>query len=268
MYFDIEKLTKSFGMRTALDKVSIKAQHPEMIGVIGRSGAGKSTLLRCINRLTDADSGRIIVDGTDVTCLAGRDRRLWRARCAMIFQQFNLVPRLDVVTNILCGTLSRRPVWAGLFNFFSRDDIDRAVELLHHLSLEDHGLDRAGNLSGGQQQRVAIARALMQNPDIILADEPIASLDPRNAEQIMQILHDINRQENKLVLVNLHSVDMARRFCDRIIGLRQGQVVFDGPVDALDDRAVAAIYDGARADAAMAASVTANLEERHDPLSA
>ena len=199
-----------------------------MIGIIGRSGAGKSTLLRMLNRLEDASSGRITFEDREVSGLTGADKRAWQADCAMIFQQFNLVPRMDVVSNVLHGTLNRRSTVSTLFNLYPTEDIHRAIDILDRLGIAEHAPKRAEALSGGQQQRVAIARALMQDPKIILADEPIASLDPMNAQVVMEALRRIHEEDGRMVIANLHTLDTARRYCDRVIGMRAGRIVFDG----------------------------------------
>ncbi|MGR3637875.1 MAG: phosphonate ABC transporter ATP-binding protein [Shimia sp.] len=224
----IEDLTKSFGPNVAVDAANITVEKPAMIGIIGRSGAGKSTLLRMLNCLTDATSGRIKFEDQDITALKGRDKRRWQSEFAMIFQQFNLVPRLDVVSNVLHGTLNQRSTLATMFNLFPTSDIHRAIDILDRLGIAEHGPKRAEALSGGQQQRVAIARALMQDPKIILADEPIASLDPMNAQVVMQSLRAIHEEDGRMVIANLHTLDTARRYCDRVIGMRDGRIVFDG----------------------------------------
>ena len=172
------KVTKVFGNSTAVDTVSFTFDKPMMVGIIGASGAGKSTLLRMINRLGDVTSGTITYENVEVSQLKGPAKRQWQSDCAMIFQQFNLVPRMDVVSNVLHGTLNKRSTLATLFNLYPRTDIVKAIEILDRLGVAEHASKRAEALSGGQQQRVAIARALMQDPKIILADEPIASLDP------------------------------------------------------------------------------------------
>jgi phosphonate transport system ATP-binding protein len=217
-----------------------------MVAVIGRSGAGKSTLLNLTNRLIDPTSGSILYQGDDIAKLKGRELLAWRRRCAMIFQRFNLVQRLDVLTNVLTGRLNHSPRLPKLLGRFSDADRDRAIEALHALGLDEHALKRADQLSGGQQQRVAIARALVQEPDIILADEPVASLDPVNSETVMEALRRINSEQSITVLCNLHSVPLARRYCKRVIGLNAGQVVFDGPVAELDEKALFKVY-GSRA---------------------
>ena len=225
---DIKSLTKAFGRNTAVDAVSCTVDRPAMIGIIGRSGAGKSTLLRMLNRLTDATEGQIVFEGRDVTALKGADKRAWQSDCAMIFQQFNLVPRMDVVSNVLHGTLNRRSTLATMFNLYPEEDIHRAIDILDRLGIAEHAPKRAEALSGGQQQRVAIARAIMQQPKIVLADEPIASLDPMNAQLVMDDLRRIHEEDGRTVIANLHTLDTARRYCDRVIGMLHGRVVFDG----------------------------------------
>ena len=225
---DIKSLTKAFGRNTAVDAVSFPVDRPAMIGIIGRSGAGKSTFLRMLNRLTDATEGQILYEGRDVTALKGADKRAWQSDCAMIFQQFNLVPRMDVVSNVLHGTLNRRSTLATMFNLYPEEDIHRAIDILDRLGIAEHAPKRAEALSGGQQQRVAIARAIMQQPKIVLADEPIASLDPMNAQLVMDDLRRIHEEDGRTVIANLHTLDTARRYCDRVIGMLHGRVVFDG----------------------------------------
>ena len=238
----IEHLTKNFGRVTAVNDISIDASTPQMIGVIGPSGAGKSTFLRMINRLTPATSGKIIVDGLDILELKGAAKRAWQRDCAMIFQQFNLVPRLDVVTNVMLGGLNRQHTLKSLFNFFGQNEIDRAFTALERLGIAEQALKRADNLSGGQQQRVAIARSLAQEPKMLLADEPIASLDPLSAQVVMQSLREINERDGLPVICNLHTLDTARAYCDRVIGMRQGKLIFDGPPSDLNSQAVRDIY--------------------------
>jgi phosphonate transport system ATP-binding protein len=227
---------------SAVSDVSVRVQPGSFVGVIGRSGAGKSTLLRVINRLIDPSAGRIVFDGIDVTCLHGVALREWRARAAMIFQQFNLVPRLDVLTNVLLGSISRRPTLPSLLGHFTDAERAMAVEALERLDLMPHAFQRAGTLSGGQQQRVAIARALMQRPSLLLADEPIASLDPRNAVRVMESLKTINREDGITILCNLHTIDAARQYSDRIIGMAKGRIVFDGTPDELTPATMRQIY--------------------------
>ena len=251
----INGLTKKFGEKTAVDAANIQIYEPAMIGIIGRSGAGKSTLLRMLNRLSDVSSGEILFEGEDVTAMRGAARRQWQSRCAMIFQQFNLVPRMDVVSNVLHGTLNRRSTLATMFNLYPQSDIHKAIDILDRLGIAEQAPKRAEALSGGQQQRVAIARALMQDPAIILADEPIASLDPMNAQVVMQSLRDIHEEDGRMVIANLHTLDTARRYCDRVIGMRDGRIVFDGTPAQLTTGVARDIY-GAGADFSEAATST------------
>lgn len=267
----INTLTKKFGQKTAVDNVTFEVDRSMMIGIIGRSGAGKSTLLRIMNRMDNATSGSIKCGDVDVTGATGSAKRAWQSRCAMIFQQFNLVPRMDVVSNVLHGTLNRHSTLATMFNLYPQKDIYKAIEILDRLGIAEHAPKRADALSGGQQQRVAIARALMQNPEIILADEPIASLDPMNAQVVMDALRRIHDEDGRMVIANLHTLDTARRYCDRVIGMRDGRVVFDGTPEQLTTNAAREIY-GAGADFSEAATSTQieTLEraERHQLLTA
>jgi len=239
---ELQGLTRRFGAVTAVDAVTLSVPSGQMVGVIGRSGAGKSTLLRMINRLTDPSAGRILHQGQDITALRGRALRRWRTDCAMIFQQFNLVPRLDVLTNVLVGRLNHVPAWRSLLRLWP--ELDRAVALsaLEQFDIGQLAAQRADSLSGGQQQRVAIARALVQEPSVILADEPVASLDPRNARLVMDALAGINRAYGITVLVNIHSLDLARAYCERLVGLAAGRLVFDGPPEALTEDAARRLY--------------------------
>jgi phosphonate transport system ATP-binding protein len=238
----LERLTRKFGALVAVDNVSFEVPSGQMVGIIGRSGAGKSTLLRMINRLTDATSGRIICDDVDVLALKGRRVREWRAHCAMVFQQFNLVPRLSVMTNVLMGRISYHATLPTLLMMFSARDRELAIRALERLDMVSHGLHRADELSGGQQQRIAIARALVQEPKILLADEPIASLDLRNASIVMDSLRRINKEDGITVICNLHLLQTARDYCDRIIGMRRGAIVFDGVPGQLTQAVARDIY--------------------------
>ncbi len=239
----LEGVAKQFGAVRAVDGVSLEIPRGQFVGVIGRSGAGKSTLLRTINRLNDPSAGRILWNGADVTALRGQALRDWRQRCAMIFQQFNLVGRLDVLTNVLMGRLNQRNTVATMMKLFSREDRMMAIAALEQLDMGDHLAQRAETLSGGQQQRVAICRALVQEPDIILADEPIASLDPRNTTVVMDALARINRDTGITVLCNLHDLDIATEYCTRLVGMKAGRVVFDGPPAALTPEISRQLYD-------------------------
>ncbi len=228
MLLEIRNASRFFGQKAAVDRVSFGIERPGFVGIIGRSGAGKSTLLRMINRLTETSEGEIRFEGQNVLTLRGAAMRTWQSRCAMIFQQFNLVPRLDVAANVLHGTLNRRSTLATMFNLWPEADVLKALAILDRLGVAEQAVKRAEALSGGQQQRVAIARALMQEPKVILADEPIASLDPMNAQIVMDTLRRIHDEDGITVIANLHTLDTARRYCDRVIGMRDGRVVFDG----------------------------------------
>ena len=250
----IENLTRRFGSKTAVDGVSLSIERGRFIGVIGRSGAGKSTLLRMINRLDQPTSGRIVYGDVDVTALSGQALANWRTRCAMIFQQFNLVGRLDVLTNVLMGRLNHVPTLRAILQLWSDDDVALALSALEQLDIAAFAAQRADTLSGGQQQRVAIARALVQEPEMVLADEPIASLDPRNTRVVMDALQRINRHHGITVLCNLHSLELARSYCDRLIGMAGGRVVFDGAPAELTEAAARELY-GIEAKEALGADV-------------
>ncbi len=255
MKFELRNVTRRFGDRIAVSAVNVEIPQGQMVGIIGRSGAGKSTLLRMINRLQEPSSGSIHFGDSEVSSLKGAALRNWQRDCAMIFQQFNLVPRLDVMTNVLLGRLNHRSTTMSLLKIFTRDERVMAMAALERLGIEQTALQAAGTLSGGQQQRVAIARALVQAPKMMLADEPIASLDPLNAKIVMDALRDINEREGITVITNLHTLDTARAYCERIIGMAGGKVVFDGPPSALTASAVREIYgsdkDGAGIDETM-----------------
>ena len=238
----LDGVTKSFGGKRAVDGVSLDVPKGQLVGVIGRSGAGKSTLLRMINRLSDASEGVIRYGDIDVTALRGRPLREWRARCAMIFQQFNLAGRLDVLTNVLMGRAYHAPLARSLFNIWTADEKAHGLSALEGLEMARLAGQRADTLSGGQQQRVAIARALVQEPELILADEPIASLDPRSTKVVMDALQHINRHLGITVICNLHSLDIARTYCDRLVGLANGRLVFDGVPAQLTDRVARDLY--------------------------
>ena len=251
----ISKVNKFFGNNHAVKNVSFEVNKPQMIGIIGRSGAGKSTLLRIINRLTDATDGEVEIDGQNILQLKSKEKRSWQRNCAMIFQQFNLVPRLDVLTNVILGRLNYQGSFRASLKMFSRDERADALILLNTLGMANTALQRAETLSGGQQQRVAICRALMQNPKMILADEPIASLDPMNARMVMESLRKIHDEKNLTVISNLHTLDTAKTYCDRIIGMKDGAIVFDDLPEKLSDKLAREIY-GAEADEAFEPQVT------------
>lgn len=238
----LRNVSRHFGETKAVNKVSLSIPPGQFVGVIGRSGAGKSTMLRLINRLVEPTAGKIEFDGVEVSGLTGRALRQWRRDCAMIFQQFNLVERLDVLTNVLIGRLAEHGFASSMLMRFSDEERTMAIHALDRLDLVPQALQRADTLSGGQQQRVAIAKALVQRPKIMLADEPIASLDPANATRVMEGLRQINREDGLTVLVNLHTLDTARAYCDRIVAMRAGQVMFDGNAAELTDSVVHDIY--------------------------
>jgi phosphonate transport system ATP-binding protein len=258
-------LVKRFGLVIAVDEVTMQIPAGQMVGVLGRSGAGKSTLLRLINRLVEPTRGTIHYEDLPISALKRRHLRLCRARCAMIFQQFHLINRLDVLTNVLIGRLSYHWTLPTLLKCFSAAERAFAIQALQRLDLLPQALQRADTLSGGQQQRVAIARALVQEPQLILADEPIASLDPHNAARVMAALRAINREDGITVICNLHAVDMARAYCDRLIGMAHGRLVFDGPPGALTAAAARQIYGGDPIDAEVLPSAESPNGARGNP---
>ena len=261
----LQNVTRRFGGNTAVADVNLEIPQGQMVGIIGASGAGKSTLLRMINRLIDTSDGSIVFKDQDVSRLRGSELRRWRSDCAMIFQQFNLVPRLDVLTNVLLGRLNQRSTVKSLMGIFSREERAQAIANIERLDIVKTALQPAGTLSGGQQQRVAIARALMQSPKVILADEPIASLDPRNAQVVMSALRDINQREGLTVITNLHTLDTARTYCDRIIGMQGGRVVFDGTPADLTQAAARRIYGAEADDESFSEAVTSTALEQPVP---
>ncbi len=238
----IEGLNKLFGNVRAVDHVRLDIPEGQMVGIIGSSGAGKSTLLRLINRLIEPTEGLICCENRDITKFRGSELLKWRSNCSMIFQQFNLIRRLDVITNVLMGRLRYHATLPSLLMLFSRQERAFAVRSLDRVDIVDQAFKRCDQLSGGQQQRVAIARALMQEPRIILADEPIASLDPRSAVKVMETLLSINQKEGVTVIASLHDLVSARKYCERIIGMSEGSIVFDGPSEALTADRVREIY--------------------------
>ncbi len=239
---EIKGLSKHFTATKAVDDVTVTIPDGQMVGVIGRSGAGKSTLLRMLNRLADPTAGEVQFKGNDVAQIKGRELLKWRSECAMIFQQFNLVGRLDVITNVLTGRMYHHGFASSMLKLYSPAERAFAIHALDRLSMAHTATQRADTLSGGQQQRVAIARALVQEPKILLADEPIASLDPMNAKVVMDALRTINQQDKITVVCNLHTLDTARNYCDRVIGMAAGRVVFDGKVEDLTMEAAREIY--------------------------
>jgi len=240
---EIDTLTKRYGGETlALDSVSFSVDDGEFVAIIGPSGAGKSTLLRCINRLIDISDGDIRFDGMSVPQLRGAALRRHRTRIGMIFQHYNLVNRLSVIENVLHGRLGYKNTLQGILGLYSEAEKREAVRILENLGLSEQMYKRCDQLSGGQKQRVGIARALVQQPKMLLCDEPIASLDPGSAKVIMDTLRDINTTMGITVLVNLHQVDVALRYARRIIGINRGQVVYDGSPDTLTNAQIYQIY--------------------------
>jgi phosphonate transport system ATP-binding protein len=239
----IEHLTKVYdnGFK-ALDDVSFEVPDGQFVALIGLSGSGKSTLLRCINRLIEPTEGRIIWNGQDVTAISDEEIRYLRRRIGMIFQQFNLVKRSQVITNVLAGRLGYTNPIYSLFNYFSQDDRERALANLERVGIGSQAYKRASELSGGQQQRVAIARALMQDPELMLADEPVASLDPATSHGVMKYLEDLNKEDGLTVLCSLHFLSLARTYADRVIALKDGRLEFDGPPSEIDNDRFKEIY--------------------------
>ncbi|WP_461226759.1 phosphonate ABC transporter ATP-binding protein [Lacticaseibacillus suihuaensis] len=227
-----------------LKDINLTIMPGEFVVVVGLSGAGKSTLMRAVNRLHDISNGDIRIDGESITKARGKQLLHIRRKIGMIFQNFNLVRRATVLKNVLTGRVGYYPTWKMMFGLFSEADKQRAYEALQTVELEDKVYTRADQLSGGQQQRVSIARALTQAPRIILADEPIASLDPQTTKRVMDDLRRINQEMGITVLINLHNVELAQEYGTRIVGIRAGEKVFDGPVEAADDATMAQIYSG------------------------
>jgi phosphonate transport system ATP-binding protein len=239
----VKDLVKVYPTGTrALEGISLDFHRGEFVVLIGLSGSGKSTLLRCINRLVDPTSGSVVFDGTDITGLKGADLRRVRRRIGMIFQQFNLVKRSSVFTNVLAGRLGYRSTWRTVFGQPSKDDVALAFENLGRVGIVDKAFVRADQLSGGQQQRVGIARALMQGPELMLADEPVASLDPATSHSVMKYLEEINKKDGITVICSLHFLSLARRYGTRVIALNGGRVAFDGLPRDIDERRFKEIY--------------------------
>ena len=230
----IDNLTKIYADGTvALRDVSFTVEDGEFLGVIGLSGSGKSTLLRCINRLIDPTAGRILWNGRDITAASQTEMRLIRREIGMVFQHFNLVRRSSVLVNVLSGRLGYTPSWWSLINRFRRADREKAMRALERVGISDKARNRADALSGGQQQRVGIARALMQDPKMILADEPVASLDPVLAHSILGYLEQLNQEEGITVMCSLHFLDLVQRYATKVIGLRDGRLVFTGDAESI-----------------------------------
>lgn len=234
----------------ALKNINLSIEQGEFVAIIGLSGAGKSTLIRTINRMHDISSGSLTVDGTDVMSLHGKSLRSFRRRIGMIFQSFNLITRTTVIKNVLTAFVPDLPWWRAAFGIFTKEEKMKALESLDKVGILDKAFMRADQLSGGQQQRVALARTLAQNPQIILADEPVAALDPVTAKQVMDDFRRINRDMNITVLINIHHVELALQYADRVVGIRAGEIVYDGPVDKVDQAVLDSIYQGGREESA------------------
>ena len=228
----------------ALKDVNLTIEQGEFVAIIGLSGAGKSTLIRTINRMHDITDGTLTVDGVNVMELRGARLRQFRRNIGMIFQSFNLVTRTTVIKNVLTSRVPELPFWRALLGAYPKKDKLEALEALDKVGILDKAFVRADQLSGGQQQRVALARTLAQNPKIILADEPVASLDPVTAKQVMDDFRRINREMNISVLINIHHVDLALQYADRVIGIKAGEVVYDGPASEVNEAVLAEVYGG------------------------
>ncbi|HIY81353.1 phosphonate ABC transporter ATP-binding protein [Hydrogenoanaerobacterium saccharovorans] len=228
----------------ALKDINLTIEQGEFVAIIGLSGAGKSTLIRTINRMHDITDGTLTVDGVNVMELKGARLRQFRRNIGMIFQSFNLVTRTTVIKNVLTSRVPELPFWRALLGAYPKKDKLEALEALDKVGILDKAFVRADQLSGGQQQRVALARTLAQNPKIILADEPVASLDPVTAKQVMDDFRRINREMNISVLINIHHVDLALQYADRVIGIKAGEVVYDGPASEVNEAVLAEVYGG------------------------
>lgn len=227
-----------------LDDVNLEIEQGEFVGIIGLSGAGKSTLIRSINRMHGITDGVLTVDGVNVSTLGGKSLRKFRRKIGMIFQSFNLITRTTVINNVLTSRVPELSWWRSILGLYTREDKIQALEALDKVGILDKAYSRVDQLSGGQQQRVALARTLAQNPTIILADEPVAALDPVTAKQVMDDFKHINQEMKITVLINIHHVDLALAYADRIIGIRAGQIVYDGPASEVDEEVLASIYNG------------------------
>ena len=226
----------------ALKNVSLEIKQGEFVAIIGLSGAGKSTLLRTINRMHDISEGSLTVNGQEVNDLSGKDLRKFRRKVGMVFQSFNLVTRTTVINNVLTSRVPDMPLWKSIIGLYSKEDKVIALEALDKVGILDKAYVRADQLSGGQQQRVALARTLAQKPEIILADEPVAALDPITAKQVMDDFKKINKELNMSVLINIHHVDLALKYADRVIGIKAGEIVYDGPATKVDSEVLKQIY--------------------------
>jgi phosphonate transport system ATP-binding protein len=228
---------------TALKKIDLSIEQGEFVVIIGLSGAGKSSLIRCINRLVQPTSGKLFVDGEEIAHLSNKKLRALRTNVGMVFQDFNLIDRLSVLRNVMMGRLGKTKTLSSILGIFTQEELKQAMENLERVDLREKAYVRADQLSGGQKQRVSIARALTQEPRIILADEPIASLDPPNSHKVMKDLRRIAKEDNLTTIVNLHYMDMALEYADRIIGMRDGEIVYDGPATEVTKQTFEMIYN-------------------------
>ncbi len=227
-----------------LKHVNCEIEQGEFVAIIGLSGAGKSTLIRTINRMHDVTTGTLTVDGVDVMSLSGKALRRFRRKIGMIFQSFNLITRTTVIRNVLTAFVPDMPWYRSAFGIYTKEEKMKALECLDKVGIVDKAFVRADQLSGGQQQRVALARTLAQNPQIILADEPVAALDPVTAKTVMNDFTRINKDMNITILINIHHVDLALQYCQRVIGIRAGEIVYDGPAAEVNDAVLKQIYEG------------------------
>ena len=241
----VENLVKQYVKgKPVLKNISFEVRGCASVAIIGPSGTGKSTLIRCVNKLIPPTSGNVYVSGENITRLSGRDLRHARRKIGMVFQEFNLVERLSVMENVLSGRLGYVPAWRAWLRKYPQSDIDRAFQLLESIGLIDFTHQRADSLSGGQRQRVGIARAIMQEPHVLLADEPTSSLDPKTSVEIMELLVELSKEHAIPLLINIHDVELAKRFTSRIIGLSKGGIVFDDSPDKLTNDHLKQIYGG------------------------
>ena len=243
---EVKNLSKIYGSGEAevkaLKNINLNIEQGEFVAIIGLSGAGKSTLLRTINRMHDISEGSLTVNGQEVNDLSGKDLRKFRRKVGMVFQSFNLVTRTTVINNVLTSRVPDMPLWKSIIGLYSKEDKVIALEALDKVGILDKAYVRADQLSGGQQQRVALARTLAQKPEIILADEPVAALDPITAKQVMDDFKKINKELNMSVLINIHHVDLALNYADRVIGIKAGEIVYDGPATKVDSEVLKQIY--------------------------
>ncbi len=241
----ITDLVKRYGTgEPVLKNLDLTIEGESVVSIIGSSGAGKSTLLRCINRLVEPTSGSIVLNGVELTTLRGKTLRAARRKIGMVFQGFNLVERLTVMENVQSGRLGYISTWAAITRRYPKEDIRRAFELMERVGIAQYANTRADQLSGGERQRVGVVRALMQQPEILLADEPTASLDPKTSEQIMGLLRDLAGELKLPVLINIHNVTEAKEYTDRIVGMRYGRIIFDDKPEKLDEAEMEKIYAG------------------------